>query len=103
MGVESSISEILPLFAGLQKRPNFPFGPWTIVHGGQKIELAQIFMQVEVVVKCMQTNFDERGIFNFGDFTPFSWPSKTAKFPFRTMDYSPWGSKNRIGSKYSCK
>ena len=21
--------------------PNFPFGPWTIVHGGQKIELAQ--------------------------------------------------------------
>ena len=41
MGVASSISEILPLFAGLQKRPNFPFGPWTIVHGGQKIELAQ--------------------------------------------------------------
>ena len=27
------------LFAS--KRPNFPFGPWTIVHGGQKIELAQ--------------------------------------------------------------
>ena len=23
------------------KRPNFPFGPWAIVHGGQKIELAQ--------------------------------------------------------------
>ena len=23
-------------------------------------------------------------------------PSKTAKFPFRTMDYSPWGSKNLI-------
>ena len=21
--------------------PNFPFRPWTIVHGGQKIELAQ--------------------------------------------------------------
>ena len=21
-------------------------------------------------------------------------PSKTAKFPFRTMDYSPWSSKN---------
>ena len=28
-------------FVYLQKRPNFPFGPWTIVHGGQKIELAQ--------------------------------------------------------------
>ena len=23
-------------------------------------------------------------------------PSKTAKFPFRTMDYSPWVSKNLI-------
>ena len=23
------------------KQPNFPFRPWTIVHGGQKIELAQ--------------------------------------------------------------
>ena len=28
-------------FAGLQKWPNFPFEPWTIVHGGQKIESAQ--------------------------------------------------------------
>ena len=27
----------------LQKRPNFPFSPWTIVHGGQIIELAQKF------------------------------------------------------------
>ena len=25
----------------LQKQPKFPFGPWTIVHGGQKIELPQ--------------------------------------------------------------
>ena len=24
---------------------------------------------------------------------------KLAKFPFQTMDYSPWGSKNNIGSK----
>ena len=23
------------------KTTKFPFGPWTIVHGGQKIELAQ--------------------------------------------------------------
>ena len=32
--------------------------------------------------------------------------SKTAKFPFLTMDYSPWSSKNLmigIGSKNSCK
>ena len=25
----------------LPSKPKFPFGPWTIVHGGQKIESAQ--------------------------------------------------------------
>ena len=58
-------------------------------------------MQVEVDVKCMQTNFDGRGLSGFGDMTPFCLPSKTAKISFQTMDYSdsPCGSKNRIGSK----
>ena len=28
-------------FSFASKRPKFPFGPWAIVHGGQKIELAQ--------------------------------------------------------------
>ena len=28
--------------ATFQKRPNFPFGAWTIVHGHQKIELIGI-------------------------------------------------------------
>ena len=38
----------------------------------------------------------------FRDFAPFCLPSKdiatpkTAKFPFLTMDYSPWSSKNLI-------
>ena len=27
-------------------------------------------------------------------------PSKTAKFPFPTMDYSPWSSKNLIGRNW---
>ena len=45
-------------------------------------------MQVEVVLKRMQTNFGGCGIFGFGDFAPFHWPSKTVKFPFWTMDYS---------------
>ena len=27
-------------------------------------------------------------------------PSKTAKFPFRPMDYSPWSSKNLIGRNW---
>ena len=37
----SPVSEIWLHFSFLQKRPKFPFEPWTIVHGGQKIELAQ--------------------------------------------------------------
>ena len=41
VGVASLVSELWLLFACLQKRPKFPFGPWTIVHGGQKIESAQ--------------------------------------------------------------
>ena len=60
-------------------------------------------MQIEVDLKRMQTNFGGCGFFGFGDFTPFCLPSKTAKTSLQTMDYSPWGSKNRIGSKNSCK
>ena len=53
-------------------------------------------MQVEVDVKCMEINFGWRGLSSFGDFAPFCLPSKTAKISLRTMDYSPWGSKNLI-------
>ena len=37
-------------FAPSQIWLNFPFGSWTIVHGDQKIKLAQRIMQVEVGV-----------------------------------------------------
>ena len=61
------------------------------------------FMQVGIDVKCMQTNFGGRGLSSFGDFASFCLPSKMAKISLQTMNYSPWGSENRIGSKYSCK
>ena len=48
-------------------------------------------MQVEVDVKCMQTNFGGHGLSSFGDFAPFHLPSKTAKFPFQFMDYKSMG------------
>ena len=32
---------VMSPFTCLQKRPKFPFEPWAIVHGGQKIESAQ--------------------------------------------------------------
>ena len=49
-------------------------------------------MQVGTDVKCMHTNFGGRGLSGFGDIAI----SKTAKFPFLSMDYSPWSSKNLI-------
>ena len=53
-------------------------------------------MQVEVDLKRMQINLGGRGFSGFGDFAPFRLPSKTAKISLRTMDYSPWSSKNLI-------
>ena len=60
-------------------------------------------MQVEVEVKCMQFNFGGHGYFGFGDFAPLSFAFKTVKISLWTLGYSPWGSKNRIGSKKSLK
>ena len=63
-------------------------------------------MQVEVDVKFMQTNFGGReAISGFGDYGSFYLygRSKTVKISLRTMGYSPWGSKNGIGSKNSCR
>ena len=40
------------------------------------------------------------GLSGFGDFAPFCLPSKMAKISLRTMDYSPWSSKNLIGRNW---
>ena len=49
-------------------------------------------MLVGIDVKCMQTNFGGCSLSGFGDIATF----KNGKFPFPTMDYSPWSSKNLI-------
>ena len=54
-------------------------------------------------MKCVETNFGGHGISGFRDFAPFSNAFKMAKISHQTMDYSPLGLKNRIGSKNSCK
>ena len=97
MGVASTVSEILLLFKFGQ------ISLLTIVHGVKKLNQLKKFMQVEVDVKCMQTDFGGRDLSGFGDFAHFLFAFKTAKISLPTMDYSPWGSKNRIGSKNSCK
>ena len=47
-------------------------------------------------VHYMYLKFGGHGIFGFGDFASFSLQANLAKFPFRPMGYSPWGSKNLI-------
>ena len=55
-------------------------------------------MQVEIDVTCMHASFGGLGFFGFGD---YGYLSKTAKFPFRGMDYnSPWSSKNLIDQNW---
>ena len=58
--------------ATFQKRPNFPFGAWTIYSPWSwknSIDQNQLekFMQVGIDVKYMHTNFGRRGLSSFGD------------------------------------
>ena len=80
-----------------QKRPNFPFRPWTIYSPwSSKILIdwnqPKKFMQVRLMSYACAPIL-------VGVTSPVSeilLLSKTAKFPFPTMDYSLWSSKNLI-------
>ena len=50
-------------------------------------------MQVEVDVKCMETNFGECGFSSIGVMAPYCLPSKTAKISLRAMDYIVHGGQ----------
>ena len=50
------------------------------------------FMQVGIDITCMHTNFGGHGLC----YGPFLIAFKTGKISLRTMDYSPWSSKNLI-------
>ena len=64
------------------KMAKFPFQTIDYVHGGQKMESVPNFMQVEVDVKCIQTDIGGCDLSGFGDFATFMLPSKQPKFPF---------------------
>ena len=75
-----------------QKRPNFPFGPWSsknlIVWNWLKK-----FMQVDIDVTCMHTNFGGGGFFCFGDIATL----KNGQISLSDHGlYSPWVSKYLI-------
>ena len=92
VGVAIPVSEILLL----SKTANFPFrtmgySPWSSKNSIDQNRLKK-FMQVGMNIKCMHTNFGWCGYSGFGDIATF----KNTNFPFRTMGYSPWSSKNSI-------
>ena len=69
--------------ATFQKRPNSPFGAWTISPSSWKnlIDRNRLkkFMQAGIDVKCMHTNFSGRGLSGFGDKISL-WSIKVEKF-----------------------
>ena len=82
-----------------QKRPNFPFGAWTIYSLWSSKNLIdrnwlKKFIQVGIDVPCMHTNFGGHCLFAFGDIiTSQKWPN----FPFGAWTiYSLWSSTNLI-------
>ena len=87
VGVVSPVLEILVL----SKTAKFPLRPMVSKNLIDR-NRPKIFKQVGVDVKCMHTNFGGHGLSGFGDIGT----SKTAKYPFRGMGYSPWVSKNLI-------
>ena len=90
-----------------QKRPNFPFGPWTYSPWSSKnlIDRNRLkkFMQVGLDVTCMYTDFGGLSLYSFRDNIT---SQKRPNFPF-----GPWTivhghqkiSMIRIGSKILCK
>ena len=96
MGVAILVLEILLL----SKTAKFPFptmdySPWSSKNLIIWNRLKK-FMQIEVNILSMYTNFDGCRHSGFRDIAGFGLLSKTTKFPFLTMDYSPWSSKNLI-------
>ena len=92
VGIASSVSEILLP----SKTVNFPFLTMDYVHGHQKIQSIGISSKNSCNYKLM-SNVCTPILVGIGSpVLEILLPSKTAKFPFLTMDYSPWSSKNSI-------
>ena len=92
MGVAISVSEILlPSITAKFPFPTMDYSPWSSKNLIDRNRLKK-FIQVGIDVHASTPIL-------VGVVSPVSeipLPSKTAKFPFPTMDYSPWSSKNLI-------
>ena len=87
-------------FCLLSKRPIFPFRPWTIVHGGQKINSAQKIHANRGSCEMHANQFWWAWLLRFRRFCLLSkWPI----FPSRPWTIVHGGQKNKFGSKNSCR
>ena len=94
MSMASPAMVILLLFCLPSKMAKFPFGLWTIVHGGQRIESAQK-IQVELGWCEIHANqFWWAWPLWFRRFCSFSF-----SFNFWTIDFSPLGQKMKLAQK----
>ena len=94
VGVASLVSEILLL----SKTANFPFLTMDYRSSKNSINRNQLkkFMQVEIDVKCMHTNFCGCGLFSFGDIATF----KNSQISLSDHGLSLWSSKNLINRNW---
>ena len=91
MGVVFTVSEILLLSKTAKfSFPTMDYSPWSSKNSIDRNRLKK-FMHVDIDVTCTYTDFG-----GCGPFSEILLLSKTAKFSFPTMDYSPWSSKNSI-------
>ena len=80
VGVTSLVSEIwLPFKNGQISLLGMDYSPWSSKNLIDRNRLKK-FMQVEIDVKCMHTNFGGCGLSGFGDMATFQ---KRPNFPFR--------------------
>ena len=93
VGVVSLVSEILLP----SKTAKFPFQTMDyIVHGHQKIQSIGIGSKNSCKYGLMSHACTPILVGVVSSVSEILLPSKTAKFPFLTMDYSPWSPKNSI-------
>ena len=84
-------------YCHLQKWPNFPFRPWTIVHGHQKIQSIGISSKKSYKYNLMSNACTPILVGVAILVSEILLPSKTTKFSFLTID---WSSKNSINRNW---
>ena len=96
VGVTSSVLEI-PILSKTAKFSlrTMDYSPWSSKNLIARNRLKK-FMQIGVDVKYRYTNFGGCDLSGFGDTDTL----KNGQISLRTMDYSPWSSKNLIARNW---